>query len=258
MHTPTIFNQTDRSETFTCYNSTGPVAGVSSCNDIVAEFDNRIITILWQRLSTKQPIYFMPTDVSDEAENINEMSTYILCITGTLINGQKVIMNIANIKLFFDAEVPDNYSSSSFKTILARILSTTLKNTSKFGFEDIRAFSLQGYHTKKKAYIRVNTWDYFNSYNALKTVCKVGIYTTSDDLTLKYYYRKVVCKERLPLSSWATLSNYLYVLLENIYLFQVSVNNYNPISEVNYNNPLFFSALSWDCTPYSYVGYRNI
>ncbi|CAI2188978.1 18698_t:CDS:1, partial [Funneliformis geosporum] len=45
----------------------------------------------------------------------------------------------------------------SFKTILAHILSTTLKNESKFGFENIRAFSLQGYHTEKKAYICVRT-----------------------------------------------------------------------------------------------------
>ncbi|CAI2189253.1 418_t:CDS:2, partial [Funneliformis geosporum] len=88
-----------------------------------------------QCLSEKQPIHFIPTDISDEAEYINGMSTYIL----------------------------QNYSSSgpretpSFKTILAHILSTTLKNESKFGFENIRAFSLQGYHTEKKAYICVRT-----------------------------------------------------------------------------------------------------
>src|SRR4051794_29074654 len=72
--------------------------------------------------------------------------------------------------------------------------------------------------------------------------------TASDDLNCQYYYRKVACEERLPLSSWTSLSNYSYALLENTYLFQVSVNNYNPISEDDYNNPLFSSALTRDRT----------
>ena len=122
---------------------------------IVTEFDNGMTAILQQSLSSKQPIHFMSTDVSDEAEYINGVSIYILHITDILINGQKAIVNIVDIKPFFDAEVLDNYFSSSFKTKLARILSVALKNTSKFGFEDIRAFPLQEYHIEKKAYIRM-------------------------------------------------------------------------------------------------------
>ena len=77
----------------------------------------------------------------------------------------------------------------------------------------------------------------------------VGIHTVSDDLNCQYYYRKVAREERLPLSSWAVLSNYLYEHIQGgTYLFLVSVNNYNPISEDDYNNPLFSSALSRDHT----------
>ncbi|CAB4374867.1 unnamed protein product [Rhizophagus irregularis] len=156
MHTPTNFDQTDRSgaSSLVHYNGAGPLTGVTSRNDIVEEFDNGMTAILQQRLSDNQPIHFMPTAVSDEAEYINGVSTYILRVSGCLINGQKAVVNVMGIKPFFDAKVPDNYSPSSFKTVLARILSATLKNTSKFGFEDIRAFPLQGYHTEKKAYIR--------------------------------------------------------------------------------------------------------
>ncbi|RGB21401.1 hypothetical protein C1646_778115 [Rhizophagus diaphanus] len=69
------------------------------------------------------------------------------------------------------------------------------------------------------------------------------------ELLRPYYYRKVACKEKLLLSSWAVLSNYLYEHIQGgTYLFQVSVNNYNPISEDDYNNPLFFLALSQDRT----------
>ncbi|GBB86618.1 hypothetical protein RclHR1_01300003 [Rhizophagus clarus] len=203
MHTPTNFDQTDRSRTLTCYNGACPLVGIPSCNDIVAEFDNGMTAILQQSLSDKQPIHFMSTEVSDDIEGY---SFYILYV-----------------------EVPKNHSSSSLKTILARILLITLKNTTKFGFENIRAFPLQGYHIEKKVYICVRTWNYFDRYNALKAVREVRIHTASDDL------------------------NY------GTYLFQLSVDNYNPISEEDYNNPLFSSALTrdqililtWDIETYS-------
>lgn len=97
-----------------------------------------------------------------------------------------------------------------FKTKLVKILSNILGSTSKFGLETISAFPLRGYHTEKKLYIRVKTWNHFDRYNALKAVRGVGIHTASDDLNCQYYHRKVAREERLPLSSWAVLSNYLY------------------------------------------------
>src|SRR5438045_6549279 len=124
----------------------------------------------------------MPTEVSDDTSKyVNGVSSYILRITGSLINGQKAVVNITGIRPFFDAEVPKNYSPSSFKTILAHILSITLKSTSKFGFENIRAYPLRGYHTEKRAYIHITTWNYFDQYNALKAICEVGIHTASND-----------------------------------------------------------------------------
>ncbi|POG77199.1 hypothetical protein GLOIN_2v1474112 [Rhizophagus irregularis DAOM 181602=DAOM 197198] len=49
---------------------------------------------------------------------------------------------------------------------------------------------------------------------ALKAVHEVGISTASDNLNPTYYYRKVACEERLPLSSWATLSNYFHEYIQ--------------------------------------------
>ena len=86
MHTPTSFDQTDRSGTAPalCYDGTGPLAGVLSRNEIVAEYDNGMTAILQQSLSDKQPIHFMPTEVSDDtSEYVNGVSSYILRITGT-------------------------------------------------------------------------------------------------------------------------------------------------------------------------------
>ena len=96
MHTPTISNQTDR-RTLARYDGTGPLAGVSSHNEIVAEYDNGMTAILQQSLFGKQPIHFMPTEVSDDTKYINGISTYILCVSGCLINGQKAVVNITGI-----------------------------------------------------------------------------------------------------------------------------------------------------------------
>ena len=151
---------------------------------------------------------------------------------------------------------------SIFKTKLVRILSNILNSTSKFGIETISAYPLQGYHAEKKPYIRVRAWNHYDQYNALKAVRAIGMCTASDDLNCQYYYSKVACEERLPLSSWATLSNYSYILSENSYLFRVSVGNYNSISDDEYNNPLISSTLTkdrtlvltWDIETYSSLG----
>ena len=68
MHITSISNQTDRTGTrpLACYDSASPLAGIPSRNDIVAEFDNEMTAILQQSLSGKQPIHFMPTEVSDD------------------------------------------------------------------------------------------------------------------------------------------------------------------------------------------------
>src|SRR5436189_786962 len=120
MHTPTIFNL---------------LASILSRNEIIAEYYNGMSAILQQSLSGKQPIHFMPTEVSDDTKYVNGVSTYILRITGSLINGQKAIVNITGIKPFFDVEVPKKMSISMFKSKLVKILSSILNSASKFGVE---------------------------------------------------------------------------------------------------------------------------
>ncbi|CAG8450114.1 15833_t:CDS:2 [Cetraspora pellucida] len=139
----------------------------------------------------------MPTEVSDDTKYVNGISTYILHITGFLINRQKAVMNITDIKPFFDVKVPKEMLLSMFKTKLVKILSNILNSISRFGIETISAFLLQEYHTEKKLYIH-------------------------DDLNCQYYYRKVARKEKLPLLSWAVLSDYLYEhIQEEPYLYQI-------------------------------------
>jgi len=101
----------------------------------------------------------MPTEVSDDIEGY---SSYILHIIDTLINEQKAVINITGIKPFFDVIVPEEMSISMFKTKLVKVLSNILRSTSKFRLKTISIFSLQGYHTEKKLYIHVKTWNHFD------------------------------------------------------------------------------------------------
>ncbi|GES74846.1 ribonuclease H-like domain-containing protein [Rhizophagus clarus] len=134
MHTPTNFDQTDHTRTLTRYDGTSPLADVPSRNEIVAEYDNGMTAILQQSISGKQPIHFMPTEVSDDTKYVN-----------------------GGIKPFFDVEVLEKMSIFMFKSKLVKILSSILNSASKFGVETISAFPLRGYYTEKKPYIRVRT-----------------------------------------------------------------------------------------------------
>ncbi|RGB23851.1 hypothetical protein C1646_676801 [Rhizophagus diaphanus] len=121
MYTSTISDQTDRTKTTLAlrYDGAGPLTGVPSHNEIIAEYNNGMTAILQQSLSGKQPIHFMPTEVSDDTKYIIGVSTYILRVSGCLINGQKAIVNITGIRLFFDVKVPEEMPLSIFKTKLA-------------------------------------------------------------------------------------------------------------------------------------------
>ena len=139
------------------------LAGIPTRNDIISESDNELTTILQQNLSDKQPIYFMPNDVSDATEYINGVSTYILRIYSTLINGQKAKVDITGIKPFFDVAMSDNKPLSIFKPRLVKIILGSEKiDKSKFGIKVIHAYPIRGYHTEKKAYICIITWNHYD------------------------------------------------------------------------------------------------
>ncbi|RHZ80864.1 hypothetical protein Glove_131g75 [Diversispora epigaea] len=174
---------------------------VPTHSDIISKCNNGLTAILQRNLSDKQPMRFMPNDVRDAIEYINGISTYILRIYDTLINGQKVRVDITSIKPFFDIVVPGRKQLTIFKSNLVKIISKTLKGTSKFRIKIVDAFPVCGYHTEEKQYIRVTTWNQYDQFNTLKTVRDANLETASNDLNKQYYYQKIACKKRLPLSN---------------------------------------------------------
>ncbi|RIB15279.1 hypothetical protein C2G38_2247731 [Gigaspora rosea] len=128
------------------------LAGIPSRSDIISECDNGLTAILQQSLSEKKPIHFMPNDVEDAFEYVNNVQTYILHIYGPLINGQKARVDITGIKPFFDVIVPDNEPLSIFKPRLVKIILGAEKiDKSKFGMKVVHAYPIRGYHTQEKS-----------------------------------------------------------------------------------------------------------
>ncbi|CAG8573209.1 5357_t:CDS:2 [Cetraspora pellucida] len=129
------------------YGSGETVIRVPTHNDIL-KCDNGLTAILQQSLSEKNPIHFMPNNVEDAFEYINNIQTYILHIYGPLINEQKARVNITGIKPFFDVIVSDNEPLSIFKTRLVKIILGAEKiNKSKFGMKVVYAYLIP--HEKK-------------------------------------------------------------------------------------------------------------
>ena len=72
-----------------------------------------------------------------------------------MINGQKAIVNIIDIKPFFNIIIPKEILLPIFKIKLVKILSNILESVLKFRIKTINTFLLQRYHTEKKLYIYI-------------------------------------------------------------------------------------------------------
>ncbi|RIB08840.1 ribonuclease H-like domain-containing protein [Gigaspora rosea] len=92
------------------------------------EIDDKGLTaILEDALSKHQEIPFMAVDVEESTEFINSQAWYILRLYGPLINGQKAVVSITGIQVFFDILMPEDLSSDLFETKIRDILSGITK-----------------------------------------------------------------------------------------------------------------------------------
>ncbi|CAI2188825.1 1646_t:CDS:1, partial [Funneliformis geosporum] len=122
--------------------------------DIVVRNDEKLTLILENALSKRQEIPFMAIENKGFTERINGMYHYVLHLYGRLINGQKVLVTLINIQVFFDILIPDGETPDKCKEKVSEILSGIVKS---YKIEHIKAFPFWGYHTEKKSYLRIYT-----------------------------------------------------------------------------------------------------
>ncbi|RIB19688.1 ribonuclease H-like domain-containing protein [Gigaspora rosea] len=155
----------------------------------VAENDEGLTAILEDALSNCQEIPFMAIDHEGSSKKINGKYHYVLCLFGTLINGQKAVVILLGIQVFFDVFVPDGESPDECEIKIRDILSDSVKT---FLVEHIKAFPFRGYHTEKKSYLRIYTNSTGSRKTAIKAVQDNNFETASDDL---YSFHHKVARE---------------------------------------------------------------
>ncbi|RGB29430.1 ribonuclease H-like domain-containing protein [Rhizophagus diaphanus] len=137
----------------------------------------------------------MLVDIEKAKEYFNNIPHYILHLYGYLINGQKAVVVITGIKVFFDICVPSNISIPKFWSKVKGILATGNKDGHRQGEKDRKHGSNPDGMYKDISY----------PYNS-KVDLKCKIETASDDTST--YYRKVAREYRIPLSGWELIKNF--------------------------------------------------
>jgi len=88
--------------------------GIPTCDDLVLRNNEESTSTLNDEIANLRDIPFMPADVEEAKEYINQIPHYILCLYGYLINSQKAVVTITSIKIFFNIRVPNNASIPKF------------------------------------------------------------------------------------------------------------------------------------------------
>src|SRR5437868_6521331 len=96
------------------YSGENYLIGIGNRDKHAMENDEGSTSTLNDEIANHRDIPFMPADVKEAKEYINNIPHYILRLYGYLINGQKAVVTITGIKVFFDIRVPDNTSIPKF------------------------------------------------------------------------------------------------------------------------------------------------
>src|SRR6266542_1305200 len=237
-----------------------------------------------QALIIGKDIPFMPADIEEYNEYIDNKSHYILRLYGSLVNGEKAVVTISGIKVFFDIRIPNNENIKLFESKIRDIL-TKEKNgegetvdMDQVRIEYEKAFLIKRYHPEKKTYLHIVITTSKQKSIALNIILKYNseIVKAEQEYKLKIasdnmsaYYRKVVREYKILLSGWALLTNYEYNSGRMPYsthsplcshAFYVSINNYRSIKDptvlyktyppslITYDRTL---VLAWDIETHS-------
>src|SRR6266540_388414 len=205
----------------------------------------------------------MAIDIEKSTEFINGKARYVLRLYSSLINGQKAVVSIMGIRVFFDILILDEESIDVFEVKIRGILSNAIKS---FEIEHIKAFPFRGYHIEKKSYLHIYAVNTKQRKIAIKAIQKKKYITASDDQFT--YYRKVARECGILLSGWSMISKYVCKSGGRnnplcAYTFRVFIENFRPIEDLaSLKNRFSISVLirdhtlvlTWDIETYSSHG----
>ena len=106
------------------YGSENYLSGLPTRDELVARNNGGSTSTLNDEIANHRGIPFMPVDIGEAKEYFNQIPHYILRLYGYLINGQKAVITIIGIKVFFDIRVSNNVSIPKFWFKVKSILAT--------------------------------------------------------------------------------------------------------------------------------------
>ncbi|CAB4487573.1 ribonuclease H-like domain-containing protein [Rhizophagus irregularis DAOM 181602=DAOM 197198] len=152
---PTLFYpEAEKDKIVIRYSGEKYLTDIPTLDDIVAGNDEGLTSNLNDALSSCEKIPFMAIDSEGSTEKIKGMYRYVLRLYGRLINGQKALVTLIGIQVFFDILVPDRETPDECEEKVSEILSGIVKS---FKTEHIKAFPFRGYYVEKKPYLRIYT-----------------------------------------------------------------------------------------------------
>ena len=116
------------------------LSGIPTRDNIVAENDEGLIAILEDALFNCQEIPFMVIDCEGSSQKIKEKYCYVLRLYGSLINGQKAVVTLLGIRVFFDICVPDGESPDECEARVRDILLSGKVETQKLSMLKLSLF----------------------------------------------------------------------------------------------------------------------
>src|SRR6266542_5369538 len=149
-------------------------------DDIVVKNDKRLFVILNNALIEQEEIPFMAVDFEGSSKKIGKKNCYVLRLYVSLINGQKAVVILTGIQIFFDIHVLEKESVDDFKIKIDKILCNTIN---AYKIEPIETFPFRGYHIEKKLYLRVFTYGIEDRKKVLQAIQDNDFKTASDDIS---------------------------------------------------------------------------
>ncbi|PKK58786.1 hypothetical protein RhiirC2_795765 [Rhizophagus irregularis] len=195
------------------------LSGIPTLDDIVAGNDEGLTTILEDALSKQQEIPFMAIENEGSTERINGTYRYVLRLYGHLINGQKALVSLTGIQVFFDILISDGETPDE---------------------------------CEEKSYLRIYMNGTGERKKAIQAIQENNFETASNDMWS--FHRKVARENGIQLSGWFTINKYKCKKGKRTsplcsHEFYVSIKDFCPLEDFTTISDRFpISALLRDCT----------
>ena len=192
-----------------------------------------------------KPLIFMPNDVQEKTEYVNNESVYRIYMFGILPCGSKTLVILEDVPIYFDVRVPDDLTSENFESVLRSCLNS--ENKTYNSISTVKLLTMHDFHTEPKEYKRIAFNNLFDRKAAISCVGTMSnkrfamgkdkLETASDDVswTSGYYFPKIARELKFNTADWNRFEKYTNcdkALSSNCdYVFRVSISDFKPLSE---------------------------